>query len=271
MVMTKQDIRDSIFLPVRGRRYLATIYAQASGILSGIQRFQKACRAIGIQLKKCKKDGEKVKRSDIVAVFQGSAKQIALSEEELIGWISKGSGIATAAWKAKKFAGKKLKVVSGAWKKMPLPMKDLVRQAIIDGGLNYRISEKPFAYLDKNYVLIFGGVKKTLLSIKDLNRVTIIIQLKSEGKRLLQEATLAARLGVHIIMIDTGKQKDIKRVDLALKEQGLRKDVKIAFGGNIRIDNLKDLKKMPVEIVDIGKAIVDAPLLDMKMDVVKRA
>jgi nicotinate-nucleotide pyrophosphorylase (carboxylating) len=270
MVMIKKDIRDSIFLPVKGRRYLATISAQEPGILSGIQRLQKACKTIGIQLKKSRKDGEKVRRSDIVAVIQGSAKQMALSEEELIGWISKSSGIATAAWKAKTFAGKHLKVVSGAWKKMPLPMKHFVRQAIVDGGLHFRISEKPFAYLDKNYVQIFGGIKKALLSVKDLNRFTIIIQLKSEGKRLLQEATLAARLGTHIIMIDTGKQEDIKRVDLALKEQGLRKGVKIAFGGNIRIEDLKNLKKMPVEIVDIGKAIVDAPLLDMKMDIVKR-
>ena len=148
-------------------------------------------------------------------------------------------------------------------------MKHLVRQAIVDGGLHYRISEKSFAYLDKNYVKILGGVRKAVLSTKDLNRFTIVIQLKSLGKKLLQEATLAARLGAHIIMIDTGKQEDIKRVDLVLKEQGLRKGVKIAFGGNIRIDDLKDLKKMPVEIVDIGKAIVDAPLLDMKMDIVK--
>jgi len=269
-VRTEQDIRDFIFLPVKGRKYLATIVAQEPGILSGIQWLQKACRTIGIQLKKSKKDGEKVKRSDIVAVFHGSAKQMALGEEELIGWISKSSGIATAAWKAKKAAGRDLKVVSGAWKKMPLPIKQIVRQAIVDGGMHYRISEKPFAYLDKNYVQIFGGVKKVLLSMRDLNRFTIIVQLKSERKRLLQEATLAARLGAHIIMIDTGKQGDIKRVDLVLRKRGLRKGVKIAFGGNIQIEDLKNLKKMPVEIVDIGKAIVDAPLLDMKMDIVKR-
>lgn len=268
--MIKKDIRDPIFLPVKGRRYLAMISAQEPGILSGIQYLQKACRTIGIQLRKSRKNSEKVRRSDIVAVFEGNAKQMALGEEELIGWISKSSGIATAARKAKQVAGRNLKVVSGAWKKMPRPMKHLVRQAIVDGGLHYRISEKSFAYLDKNYVKILGGVRKAVLSTKDLNRFTIVIQLKSPGRKLLQEATLAARLGAHIIMIDTGKQEDIKRVDLVLKEQGLRKGVKIAFGGNIRIDDLKDLKKMPVEIVDIGKAIVDAPLLDMKMDIVKR-
>jgi len=48
---------------------------------------------------------------------------MAAAEEELIGWLSKASGIATAARRARRTAGKDLKVVSGAWKKMPLPLR----------------------------------------------------------------------------------------------------------------------------------------------------
>ena len=102
----------------------------------------------------------KVRPSEVIAVLRGNPKQMALAEEELIGWIAKSSGIATAARKAKAIAGRKLKVVSGAWKKMPVPIKDLIRQAILDGGIYYRISEKPFIYLDKNYVKILEGLKK---------------------------------------------------------------------------------------------------------------
>jgi nicotinate-nucleotide pyrophosphorylase (carboxylating) len=70
-------------------------------------------------------------------------------------------------------------------------------------------------------------------------------------------------------MIDTGQKEDIKMVDLVLRQQRLRHKVKIAFGGNIKIEDLKKLRKFPVDIVDIGKAIVDAPLLDMRMDIVR--
>jgi nicotinate-nucleotide pyrophosphorylase (carboxylating) len=153
---------------------------------------------------------------------------------------------------------------------MPAPIKDLIREAISDGGIYYRVSEKPFVYLDKNYVKILGGVREALSSVKSLKDATKIIQLKSEGKRLCQEASLASQLGADIIMIDTGDKEDIKMVDLVLKKQELRRSVKIAFGGEIRIEDLEKLKKFPVEIVDIGKAIVDAPLLDMRMDVIKR-
>ena len=269
--MAEQDIRDYIFLKVKGRKYLAKISSQGDGILSGTQFLQQACRSLGLEIKKCKKGGEKVRPLDIIAIVKGDAKQIALSEEELIGWVSKASGIATAAWKSKTSAGSDLKVVSGAWKKMPIPIKDLIRQAILDGGVYYRISEKPFIYLDKNYVKILGGVKEALLSVKNSKRVTKIIQLKSKGKRLCQEALVASQLGTDIIMIDTGHKEDIKMVDLVLRKQRLRRRVKIAFGGNIKIEDLRKLRKFPVDVVDIGKAIVDAPLLDMRMDIIETA
>jgi nicotinate-nucleotide pyrophosphorylase (carboxylating) len=218
-------------------------------------------------LKKCKKNGVRVRPEEIVATLEGSAKQMASGEEELIGWISKASGIATAAWKAKKAAGRDLKVVCGAWKKMPLPIKDLVRQAIYDGGIPYRMADKPFLYLDKNYVKVLGGVGKTLQSLKSLKEHTLVIQLKGEGQDLLREAVLAAQGGGGIIMIDTGRKEDIVKIDSRLRAKGLRDRVKIAFAGNIGISDLKDLKKLPVEIIDIGQAVVDAPLLDMRMDI----
>ena len=266
----EQDIRDLIFAVVRRKGFIAQISAQGEGILSGVEWLKRSCGTLGIDLRKGKKNGARVRRGDIVATLEGSAKQMARGEEELIGWISKASGIATAAAKARKAAGKNLKVVCGAWKKMPLPIKDLVRQAIADGGIAYRITETPFLYLDKNYIRILGGVGKTLRAIESLKGRTLAIQLKGEGPGLLREALLAAKKGSDIIMIDTGRKEDVERVDSALRAKGLRAGVRIAFGGNIRIEDLEVLKKMPLEIVDIGQAVVDAPLLDMRMDITGR-
>jgi nicotinate-nucleotide pyrophosphorylase (carboxylating) len=266
-MIPEQDIRDLVFAGIHEKKYIAQISAQGEGILSGIEWLKKACKNIGLHLKKCKKSGSRVRTAEVVATLEGSAKQMALGEEELIGWISKASGIATAAWKAKKAAGKNLKVVCGAWKKMPPPMKELVRQAVSDGGIRYRIAEKPFLYLDKNYIKVLGGVGKTLQSLRILKEHTLVIQLKGAGQGLLREALLAAQRRGSIIMIDTGRKEDIGCIDIGLKAKGLREGVQIAFGGNIGIDDLSDLKKLPVEIVDIGQAVVDAPLLDMRMDI----
>jgi len=267
---TNSDIRDRIFLPVKGRRYVAQITAQGKGVLSGMGWFEKACGKLGLTIRESKERGQRIQPKEVIAVLEGTAKQMALAEEELLGWVSKSSGIATAARRAKMAAGKNLQVVSGAWKKMPLPMKDLVRQAILDGGIHLRILEKPFLYLDKNYLKILEGVENALLSIREWNDIAKVVQLKSGEKTLLEETLIAVRLGAHVIMIDTGRRKDIERVNFLLTQKGMRERVEIAFGGEIQIQDLKILRKMPVDIVDIGKAIVDAPLLDMKMDVLRR-
>lgn len=270
-LIPEQDIRDLIFTGVQGKRYIAQISTQSEGLLSGIEWLKKACSNLGISLKKWKGSGVRVRPADIVAVVEGDAKQMARGEEELIGWISKASGIATAAARARTAAGKDLKVVCGAWKKMPPPIKELVRQAIADGGIDYRICRTPFLYMDKNYIKMLGGVGKTLKAVSALEGRTLLIQLKGEGYRLLREAILAAIKGCDIIMIDTGKKTDIELIDSGLRAKGLRSSVQIAFAGNIRIEDLRLLKNMPVEIVDIGQAVIDAPLLDMRMDITERS
>jgi nicotinate-nucleotide pyrophosphorylase (carboxylating) len=268
--MAGEDLRDFLFRPLKKKKFLAAISVQEDGVLSGVQCLRDACRALGLRVRRCKKGGDPVRRGEVVAVVEGSPKQLALAEEQLIGWMAKGSGIATAAAKAKKEAGKKLRVVSGAWKKMPPPVKHLVRKAVVDGGLYFRMTEKPFAYLDKNFIKILGGTEKALRSVQGWGKIIRVVQLKSAGRRLLREAVLAGQLGAHTVMIDTGRKEDILEVDRALKEKGLRRRVQIAFGGDIRIEDLKELKRLPVEVVDVGKAIVDAPLLDMRMDVLGR-
>ncbi len=268
--MKPKDIRDRIFFNVREKSYLARISCEGEGILSGTPWLRDACKDLGIRLIECKEAGERVRPTDLIALIEGRPKQMALAEEELIGWVSKSSGIATAAWRARKIAGRHLEVVSGAWKKMPPPMKDLVRQAIADGGIRYRISGKPFIYLDKNYVKILGGVKPALDGVKKFGQFVKVIQLKSKNRTLCEESILAAQFGADIIMIDTGNREDIGKVDEGLRERGLRETVRIAFGGNISVEDLSVLKKMPVDIVDLGKAIVDAPLLDMKIDIMDR-
>jgi len=262
-----QDVRDIIFAGIRDKKSIARISAQGEGILSGVPWMKMACEKLELNLKECRRSRAKLRPGEVVAVVEGTAKQMALGEEELIGWVSKASGIATAARKAKEAAGRNLKVVCGAWKKMPLPIKDLVRQAVADGGIPYRIADIPFLYLDKNYVRILGGVGKTLQTVKGLKGYTLVIQLKDEGRDLIREAVLAAARGADIVMIDTGTKEDVVDIDSALRAKGLRDRVKIAFAGNIGISDLRDLKKLPVEIIDIGQAVVDAPLLDMRMDI----
>jgi len=54
-----------------------------------------------------------------------------------------------------------------------------------------------------------------------------------------------------------------------LNQKGLRDELKIAFGNNVKIEDIDRLKKMDVDIIGIGREIVDAPLLDLRMEIVE--
>jgi nicotinate-nucleotide pyrophosphorylase (carboxylating) len=193
-----------------------------------------------------------------------------MSEETLMGLISKTSGIATAASRFRQAVNGQPKVVCGAWKKMPPLLKHSIRSAVVHGGAAFRISDEPFIYLDKNYVRILGGIQKCLEAMKDLKDHIKVVQLKGTEKDIVSEALEAVEYGAHIIFIDSGRIEDVKRVSDKLNDLDQRQRVKIAFGSGVVFDDMAELKKLDIDILDIGRPIVDAPLLDMRMDVLAK-
>ena len=53
-----------------------------------------------------------------------------------------------------------------------------------------------------------------------------------------------------------------------LVQTGLRSRVELAFGGGVSIEKIGILKTLDVDIVDVGRRIVDAPLLDMRLEII---
>ena len=150
---------------------------------------------------------------------------------------------------------------------MPIEIKDHIRRAVLDGGINVRILPKPFVYLDKNYVRMLGGIKRAIQAALPLERA-VVIQVRGETNRIGNEAVEAAKTGAKVIMVDTGRQKDAGDVIQALEEKDLRHQVRVAFAGNIVLGELGRISRLGLDIVDIGKAILDAPCLPMRFDVI---
>jgi len=150
---------------------------------------------------------------------------------------------------------------------MPHQMKEEIREAIRLGGSGLRITEHPFVYLDKNYVRMFGGIVQTLLAVRELEDRMKVIQIRGETEPIVREAVVAAEHGADIIMVDTGDIDDLRSVSSALSREGLRTRVKIAFGGSIPLEEIPHIVEADVDILDIGRAIIDAPMLDIRLDV----
>ena len=261
------DIRDDIFRSLDGWEVDATIEAADAGILACVDRAMKRGRELGLRVKACREDGDRVESADAVLRIRGPAKTITIAEETLIGVLSKPAGIATAARRLVDEAAGRIRIVGSAWKKAPPGIKPLVRRAIAVGGATGRMAEHPMVYLDKNYVRMLGGLRRALEAISHLEDHQKVVQLTGEEASLFDEAQLAVSLGATTVFVDTGVPADIKRVVEALEAIGARDRVMVAFAGGVRHGDLDELVRLGADALCIGRSIVDAPLLDMRLTV----
>lgn len=264
------DIRDQLFGPIQHQQITAKIVAVDAGILAGTADAKKEADRLGLTVLQWLVDGAPVKPGDAVTCFSGSPKQIAVAEEVLMGHMAKFSGIATAAKSFVDRCGDRPKVVSGSWKKMPIQLKDNIRSAITTGGAAIRISDTPFLYLDKNYTKMLGGIATSLKATNGMENRKRVVQIYGHFGDIATEALEAAENGADIIFIDTGSMEDVASVGNILTEKNLRQQVEIVFAGGVRLEDLELLKKFDIDLLDVGRSIVDAPLLDMRLEIVRQ-
>jgi nicotinate-nucleotide pyrophosphorylase (carboxylating) len=258
------DLREQIFASLGGKHFTAGLVAGQPGVLSGVQPAAAQAASLGLQVDWRLGEGSELRPGVTIARLNGSAKQITQGEERLLGCLCKASGIAAAARGAARLAGGRVRVVCGAWKKMPPELKGTVRQAVETGGLPTRILDEPFVYLDKNYVRLLGGIGQTLQAVRHLPGVKVIQVRGYNGEPVAEEARQACQAGAGVVMVDTGRVEDALA---ALEAAKAYSQVQVAFAGGVKIEDIPGLADLGVHILDIGAAIIDAPLLDIKLEV----
>jgi nicotinate-nucleotide pyrophosphorylase (carboxylating) len=261
------DLRKEILNSISAARVNACIIADEPGIIAETGAAAGEAESLGLPVNSVLDEGATVNAGDRIIEFSGNPIQVAMAEEVLMGLMAKPSGIATAVRRFVEIAGARPAVVCGAWKKMPPSQKESIRRAIVTGGGRFRICDEPFIYLDKNYVEMLGGIRPGLEAVAGLNGYLRVVQLKGRYGGIDEEAREAVEAGAAILSIDTGRPSDVELVSSALGARGMRDRVRIAFAGGIRLDDIESLKALDVDILDVGREVVDAPLLDMRMEV----
>ena len=261
------DIREFLFSGLEGSKFSFEIVATEEGIFTGVERLARAAADFHLEVDWSAPDGYGLKEGTVVFRAAGSAAQVAAAEEVLLGLIGKPSGVATAAHRLVRQAGGGVKVVCGAWKKVFQENKTELRKAITVGGAGLRITETPFVYLDKNYVRMMGGIGPAVKRAAALEGRTVAVQLRKEYGTVAWEAEEAVAAGAGILMVDTGNIRDLLAVIAAAVAGGWRERVKIAFAGGVTAGDLSRLAEAGADIVDVGRSIIDAPMLDFRLDV----
>lgn len=262
------DLRDIIFEDIKNKKFVAAIISEDEGLVSGIPLLKRKGEEIGVEFLSLLKEGAQISQGTVIAKFIGTPKQIAICEDNLIGLVAKYSGVASAAKKVKQISKGKIEVVCGAWKKQPGEIKGFLRSATEVSGLKTRIADSDFVYLDKNYVRMFGGIKETLEAVRKMKDRVKVIQIRGETAPIEVEALQATKSGADILMVDTGKIEDVRKVTDALRRESKRGLVKIAFASRIKLSDIPALAGEDIDILDIGRPVIDAPLFDIRLDVI---
>jgi len=263
------DVREEILRSVRASRVAAAIVADEPGVIAGVPLAVREAGQLGLSLLEIVGEGSAVGAGDEIARLAGTPRQIVMAEDVLIGALAKPSGIATRARAFVALANGRPRVVSGGWKKMPGALKEMIRSAVAAGGGQPRMVPGPFAYLDKNYVELLGGIRESLAAVAHLDDHAKVVQVKGRYADVATEACQAAEHGADVVFVDTGRAEDVSRATEALARRGLRDRVLVAFGGGVALEDVDALRALDLDILDIGRQIVDAPLLDMRLEIVE--
>jgi len=207
-------------------------------------------------------EGAAVEAGQPIAELIGPAARLGIAEDYVMGPLGFASGIATRAAQFRSAAPASLSISCGGWKKLPAALKPLLRAGLAVAGVLPRLVEGEFVYVAKNAVIMLGGVARAIRAGISVGHGPVAIQVKT-----VAEALDAVGHGARVVMVDTGNIADLAAVHGALSQRGMREAVLLAFGGGAGIDDLAPAASAGADAIDVGRAILGAPLLDLRMRV----
>jgi nicotinate-nucleotide pyrophosphorylase (carboxylating) len=247
-----------------GIHHSAVVTATEPGIAAGFGLLDSTnCSFPAGQWRIVARDGEVVRSGQVLVEVSGSAAELATAEDFVLGPIGFASGLATVARRFVEAAPTGLRVVCGGWKKLPAAAKPLLRAAIAAAGVAPRLLNQDFLYLDKNAVRLLGGIAATVRAGLAVGHGAVAVQIKNA-----EDAAEAARAGAAAVMVDTGSIEDLSRAHDILIGANLRGQVTLAYAGGVKLDELARIRSAGADVVDVGRGILDAPLMDLRFDVV---
>ena len=177
----------------------AVISATEPGVAAGLEALQQLTS--DGQLGQCTltaEEGELVPVGGVIAELVGTASQLAAAEDAVLGPFS---GLLVASPAVADIIERRpegLRIVCGGWKKLPGPLKPLLRSGLAVGGVDPRLAAGEFVYVDKNVVTLSGGVAAAVAAARRLEHGPVAVQIATP-----EAALVAARAGAGIIMVMT--------------------------------------------------------------------
>lgn len=241
----------------------AQFLAKADGVLCGLDVALRVFELLQPDFKAevFKKDGDVLKKGDIIAKVYGKTRTILKGERTALNLIQHMSGIATATNEAVKLVeGTKASIVDT---RKTLPgMRPLQKYAVtVGGGKNHRYNLSDAAMLKDNHVDAGGGITNAVKKLKSKLGHMTKVELEV---RTLDELREALSVGVDVIMLDN------------MSNEMMAEAVKITDGkaileasGGITAETLRGVAETGVDIISIGALTHSVKAFDISLKILK--
>ena len=227
----------------------AVIRAEQHGIIAGIAEASALFSHFGVAITSRKNDGDIVKKSDVVLLLSGRAKQILLVERTALNILGRMSGIATRTGKMAAVVRAKNPScrVAGTRKTSPGFRRFDKKAVQIGGGDPHRMNLSDGILIKDNHLALIP-LEDALRAARNHSAYKKIeVEVESAA-----DAVKAAAAGADIIMLDNMTPARVREALAALEERGLRDRVTIEISGGIDEDALSEYAACGVDMISMG-------------------
>lgn len=246
-----------IFAPEH--RSEAYFLAKADGVLSGIDVAMRVFELLDdtFECTVHKRDGEKIKKGDIIAEFSGSTAALLKGERTALNLIQHMSGIATAANRAAKAVEGTKVSIADTRKTLP-GLRALQKYAVTcGGGKNHRFNLSDAAMLKDNHIDAAGGITAAVTALRKKCGHMVNIEVET---RNLDEVKEALAAGASIIMLDNMTNDEMSEAVKLVDGRAL-----LEASGNITEENLREKSETGVDIISMGALTHSVKAFDISM------
>ena len=241
----------------------AKLVAKEEGIICGIDIAREVYALVdkSIKFTAMMKDGDRIKKGDIIFRVEGSAIGILTSERTALNYMQRLSGIATSTneyVELIKGTGTKLLDTRKTTPSMRLFEKYAVK---VGGGYNHRIGLYDMIMLKDNHIDFAGGVENAITKTKEyLKNVGKELKIEVEVRSMEELERVLKIGGIDRIMLDNFTpellQKAIERIGGKYETES---------SGGINKDTILSFAKTGVDFISVGALTHQIKSLDLSL------
>lgn len=242
----------------------ADFVAKDSGVLAGIDIAERVFFLLDetIRMDIFIRDGETVKKGDIIATLSGSTKTILKGERTALNLLQHMSGIATATNRCVKLVEGTKASVADTRKTLP-GLRPLQKYAVtVGGGRNHRYNLSDAAMLKDNHIDAYGGITGAVEAFRAKAGHMVMLEVEVRNLDELREAMSA---GADVIMLDN---MNCEMMSEAVKINAGK--AKLEASGNVTLDNIAEIAATGVDIISLGALTHSVKCFDISLKMRKK-